>query len=452
MSGNKMKNWFDLFDDLQWNMNTNGTEAFSSLREALEFVGYTTGLHINESAITLREKSIWPSVLNLIPLSLGFIGLIFNILALLIFTASKTFRRSPFRCYIYAFVLANCASIFTYSWIYMVFYIVDSVRACRYIQYLQQSLSTTSLWIMVLLSFERSFTFIRPLTVKNGLKTRTICLILCTVTCSCFILHLDELISVDIKAFRWVNFAYGLCSVKRYSALKADRIKMLTHSHSFILPFLLNTILDIYICFKICQRRKRLLEKAPTILRKSSKFRRSKISLANEITFTLLWQSMWLLITYFPTHLYYSLISFKLIDQHDRDNSVLVFLIRLNLLIYLAFSPTLYVIFSPTLRREIRFHICQSYEQRKTLHSRAFFLPNKKSGSFLNGLKPSRLSILTIRSEELPRKFPPQTPLTTPIKYPKIYYSKSTPCLSPCINEYDLYQCIKTKRSSALFE
>ena len=66
---------------------------------------------------------------------------------------------------------------------------------------------------------------------------------------------------------------------------------------------------------------------------------------------------MWLLITYFPTHLYYSLISFKLINDYDRDNSTLVFLIRQNLLIYLAFSPTLFVILSPTLRREIHLQI-----------------------------------------------------------------------------------------------
>lgn len=100
----------DLFDDLQWDMNTNSSE-FSSLQDALKFVGYSTGLHINESYLILQSRSIWPSLLNLIPLSLGFIGLIFNILALLIFTASRTFRKSPFRCYIYAFVLANCASI-----------------------------------------------------------------------------------------------------------------------------------------------------------------------------------------------------------------------------------------------------------------------------------------------------------------------------------------------------
>lgn len=326
----------------------------------------------------------------------------------------------------------------------MVFYIFDPVRTCKYIQYLQQSLSTTSLWIMVLLSFERSFTFIRPLTVKNGLKTRTICLILFTATCSCFILHIDEIISVDIKAFRWVNFAYGLCSIKRRSPLKTDRIKILTHSHSFILPFLLNTILDFYICFKICQRRKRLLNKTPTLVRKSTKFRRSKISLANEITVTLLLLSMWLLITYFPTHLYYSLISFKIIGHHDRDNSVIVFLIRLNLLIYLAFSPTLYVIFSPTLRREIRVHISQSYEQRKISNSTLFSSRNRKSTSFPNTHKATYLSILTTKSEELPREFHSNTVTTVTNKYPKQDLSKSTPCLSSCTDEHNLYGYMKT--------
>ena len=94
-------------------MITNGTDSFASLNDALKYVGFATGLYLNETVVSLRTQSIWPSVLNLIPLSLGIIGLIFNILALLIFTASKTFRQSSFRCYIYAFVLVNCASILT---------------------------------------------------------------------------------------------------------------------------------------------------------------------------------------------------------------------------------------------------------------------------------------------------------------------------------------------------
>jgi hypothetical protein len=94
-------------------MNINGTDSFSSLYEALKYVSFTSGLYINETLILPRAQTIRPSILNLIPLILGFIGLIFNILALLIFTASKTFRQSSFRCYIYAFVLVNCASILT---------------------------------------------------------------------------------------------------------------------------------------------------------------------------------------------------------------------------------------------------------------------------------------------------------------------------------------------------
>jgi len=94
-------------------MITNATDSFASLNDALKFVGFASGLYLNETVVSLPTQSIWPSVLNLIPLSLGIIGLIFNILALLLFTASKTFRQSSFRCYIYAFVVVNCASILT---------------------------------------------------------------------------------------------------------------------------------------------------------------------------------------------------------------------------------------------------------------------------------------------------------------------------------------------------
>ncbi len=107
-----MSNYLDVIDDLQWKMNMNITESFASLYDALKFVGLTSGLFINETLI-LRTATIRPSIVNLIPLILGIIGLIFNILALLIFTASKTFRQSSFRCYIYAFVLVNCASSLT---------------------------------------------------------------------------------------------------------------------------------------------------------------------------------------------------------------------------------------------------------------------------------------------------------------------------------------------------
>ncbi|CAF1569852.1 unnamed protein product, partial [Rotaria sordida] len=94
-------------------MDLNATESFESLFEALNYVGFASGLYINQTLILPQRQSIWSSILNLIPLILGIIGLIFNILALIIFTASKTFRQSSFRCYIYAFVLVNCASILT---------------------------------------------------------------------------------------------------------------------------------------------------------------------------------------------------------------------------------------------------------------------------------------------------------------------------------------------------
>ena len=427
-------------------MNVTGT--FRSLNDALNFVGLTSGLFINETLV-FKTVSNRPTISNSIPLILGLIGLIFNILALLIFTASKTFRQSSFRCYIYAFVLVNCASILTHSWLYLVFYLINPIHVCKYIQYLQQSLSTTSLWIMVLLSIERSLAFTRSFTVKRFLKSRTICLIIFVLILVCFALHVDELISVDVKAFRWVNFAYGICSMKRHSRLATDRIKIITHSHSFLLPFLLNSLLDIYICYQICQRRKRFRNPSNSSihLRKS---RRSKISLANEITLTLLCQSLWLLMTYFPTHLYYSLISFQFIKDHDRDNSTLVFFIRQNLLIYLAFSPTLFVILSPTLRKEIHRHLCRSYKRRKTITSLYLTDANRRLGKFLSDHQGP---MLRTRSEQLPDNF-----FSQQTNNPEIYLlinqkSKSTSCLSTCSEQKDGSDAYrKTDRSSTLQE
>ena len=95
-------------------MNDMKSDPFESLDDALKYVGLTSGLHINESVLLLPQTlPNWPSALSLLPLSLGFIGLIFNVLALLIFSASKTFRENSFRCYIYAFVSVNCACILT---------------------------------------------------------------------------------------------------------------------------------------------------------------------------------------------------------------------------------------------------------------------------------------------------------------------------------------------------
>lgn len=93
-------------------MDINATESFLSLSEAIKYVAGTSGLYINnQTSLLPRKQSILSLILNLIPLLLGIIGLIFNILALLIFTSSKTFRQGSFRCFIYAFVLVNCASI-----------------------------------------------------------------------------------------------------------------------------------------------------------------------------------------------------------------------------------------------------------------------------------------------------------------------------------------------------
>lgn len=105
-------NYLRLSDHRQWNMKMNITGTFGSLNDALKFVGLTSGLFLNETLV-FRTANNRPTLSNSIPLILGIIGLIFNILALLIFTVSKTFRQSSFRCYIYAFVLVNCASILT---------------------------------------------------------------------------------------------------------------------------------------------------------------------------------------------------------------------------------------------------------------------------------------------------------------------------------------------------
>jgi hypothetical protein len=303
---------------------------------------------------------------------------------------------------------------------------------------------------MVILSFERSFAFTQPFAVKKILKSRTVYLILLVVTCLCFAIHMSELISVDIKAFRWVNFAYGTCSIKRNSRLATDRIKILTHSTTFILPFVLNSMLDIYICYNICQRRKRCLKRTTSIYL-SNGSRRTKIYLANEITLTLLCQSMWLLITYFPTHLYYSLISFKLINDHDRDNSTLVFFIRQNLLIYLAFSPTLFVILSPTLRKEIHLQISRSYKQKSATSTTTLSNSNKRLDAFFNHQHRRHLTLLITRSEELPRKFP-SPPATVHKKALIKLKSNSTSCLSTYSNEDDFYRYQKTERSSTLHE
>lgn len=321
---------------------------------------------------------------------------------------------------------------FSHSWFYLIFYLIDPNICCKYLQYLQHSTGTTSLWIMVLLSLERSFTFTRPFTVKKLIRPRTICLILTVVTSLCFLAHIDEILSVDVKAFRWVNFAYGLCSLNRHLSFSAVRIKIITHLHSFILPFFFNSILDIYICWQICRRRQRLQIKTSLLTHislKRKQHHRSKISLANEITLTLLCQSMWLLVTYFPRHLYYLLIQFNIIHNYERDNSILSFIIRLSLLIYLAFSPTLYVILSPTLRKEIRMYICLSYQRHRPTSLSHMSIAQDKLRHFFHSHQqpkhphqPEHVSLLVTTNEHLPRKIFSQ----------RYFQSKSEPCLLLC--------------------
>ena len=91
--------------------NYNLTDSFASLSDALKFVSFTSGLFINETFMLPSTSSKWSSIISVIPLILGSIGLIFNLMALFIFPTSKTFRQSSFHCYIYAFVTVNSVSI-----------------------------------------------------------------------------------------------------------------------------------------------------------------------------------------------------------------------------------------------------------------------------------------------------------------------------------------------------
>jgi hypothetical protein len=96
-------------------MSETKNDSYESLQDALNYVAFAAGMYINETSVVLSPSSPanWPMAISILPLILGFIGLVFNSLALLIFTASKTFRENSFRCYIYALVLINCASILT---------------------------------------------------------------------------------------------------------------------------------------------------------------------------------------------------------------------------------------------------------------------------------------------------------------------------------------------------
>ena len=339
------------------------------------------------------------------------------------------------------------------------FYLVNPIYFCRHLQYFQQSTATASLWIMVLLSLERSLTFSRPFAVKKLSQTRIICIILLLLTCLCFALHIDELISADIKGFRWENFAYGICSVKRHFYLLAKHIEIVAHANSFILPFLLNSILDVYICYKICQRRKRLSIKSTLLslnTRDRKKVTRSKRSIAHEITLTLLCQSLWLLLSYFPIHLYYLGISFKSINVHDRENPTFNLFMRQNLLIYLTFSPTLYVIISPTLRKEICSYICQSNNRHRSISLSTYSYTQRKYPNLLNDhchhlQQPNNeqviIPLLNNISEQTPEMI-----LSNSIYIPlKIQCaSKSEPCLLVHNHEDQCGQNQKMERSNTL--
>lgn len=98
-------------DDVIWNMNDTDVDLSKLLDEAVRYIVLQSSLQLNESRSLPKYSPILLAVVNILPLFLGLIGLIFNILALVTFSASKTFLKSSFRCYIYAFVLLNCASI-----------------------------------------------------------------------------------------------------------------------------------------------------------------------------------------------------------------------------------------------------------------------------------------------------------------------------------------------------
>ena len=92
-------------------MNKTELNPFVSVEDALRYVGLTSGLEINKTLLLPRSQSKWQPTRSLLPLILGFVGLVFNILALFTFTASKTFRQNSFRYYIYALALINCLSV-----------------------------------------------------------------------------------------------------------------------------------------------------------------------------------------------------------------------------------------------------------------------------------------------------------------------------------------------------
>ncbi|CAF1197808.1 unnamed protein product [Didymodactylos carnosus] len=313
--------------------------------------------------IILTDRDTDKMVLDhwLFSICFGTIGFMFNLIAILIFSFSNTFCHSTFRCYIYSFIIVHCICIFSQTWSYLLFHIGNPNILCKTNTFLQQSSSTCSLWIMVLLSSERSFTFMHPYKVKKVFTPKITCIVLCLIILISLLLHIDELFIKDISTFRWISVSYGICSIKREKYYFDIKIKILLYSISFILPFLLNSIFDIYICRQMCLRRKKMAHAKINCYQFGKKRTRS---LTHEITLTLLCLSCWLLLTYFPSRLYYLLVSFNLID-YAKDNSILMILMRYNLLIYLAFSPTLYVILSPTLRNEIKQYICFMYNYHK---------------------------------------------------------------------------------------
>merc|ERR1712110_392641 len=106
-------------------------------------------------------------------------------------------------------------------------------------------------------------------------------------------------------------------------------------------------------------------------------------------------------------------------------------------LIYLAFSPALYVVLSPTLRKEIRSYICLSYQRHRPISLSNISNAQDKFRHFFHSHQQQKnvqhqteyVSVLVMTSEHLPRKIFSQLKIQ----------SKSEPCLL-------LYQYKKTER------
>jgi hypothetical protein len=132
---------------------------------------------------------------------------------------------------------------------------------------------------------------------------------------------------------------------------------------------------------------------------------------------------------------------------------------RLNLLIYLAFSPALYVILSPTLRKEIYVYICRSYKRHRPASLTNISSAQSKFRHFLSSyhrhhqqersIEQINLTILVTTSEQVPRKILSET-IAVPIN--SQYISKSVPCLLIYRNDDEYDRTLTMERSNTLHQ